>query len=128
MRRQAVFALGHKSAGPVDVAGPLVGVLRRDADPGVRAEAAGALWHSADSRSFPALIEALKDDDGAVRARAADTLGNRAGNEDVGLLVAALKDPDGRVREGARRALRVVRQRSEGRVTNLRPLPPGIPE
>ena len=128
VRRQAVFALGHKSSGPVDVAAPLLGVMRRDADTRVRAEAAGALWHSADSRSFPALVEALKDPDSGVRARAADTLGNRAGNEDVPLLVAALKDPDARVREGARRALRIVRQRSEGRVTNLRPLPAGIPE
>ena len=128
VRRQAVFALGHKSGGPVSVAAPLLAAMRNDADARVRAEAAGALWHSADSRSFPTLIEALKDEDGGVRARVADTLGNRADNEDVPLLIAALKDPDARVREGARRALRIVKQRSEGRVTNLRPLPAGIPE
>lgn len=128
VRRQAVFALGHKSSGEVDVVEPLLEVLRSERDRRVRAEAAGALWHSADSRSFPALMRALKDDDGDVRAAVAETLGNRAGNEEVPVLIAALKDEDARVREGARRALRIVRHRSEGRVTNLRPLPAGIPE
>lgn len=128
VRRQAVFALGHKGAGEADVTTPLLRVLREDADARVRGEAAGALWHTADARSFPALLSALKDDSAGVRERVADTLGNRAGNDEVPLLVAALKDADGRVREGARRALKIVRSRSQGRVTNLRPLPAGIPE
>ncbi len=126
VRRQAVFALGHKSGGPVGVAAPLVVVLRGDADARLRAEAATALWHSAGARDFPALLEALKDADAGVRQRVADTLGNRAGNDEVELLIAALKDGDGRVREGARRALRIVKHRSQGRVTNLKPLPPGV--
>ncbi|HYN85046.1 MAG TPA: HEAT repeat domain-containing protein [Pyrinomonadaceae bacterium] len=127
VRREVVFALGHKSAGPVSVTETLVRVMREDADADIRAEAAGALWHSAGAREFPALLEALKDSDARVRERAADTLGNRAGNDEVPTLIAALKDRDARVREGARRALRVVKSRSEGRVTNLRPLPPNVP-
>lgn len=126
VRRQAVFALGHKGSSRTDVTAPLLRALGEDADARVRAEAAGALWHTADSRSFPALIAALKDDDRGVRERVADTLGNRADNEEVPVLIAALKDPDGRVREGARRALKVVKFRSQGRVTNLRPLPAGV--
>ena len=128
VRRQAVFALGHKSGGPVGVVEPLLHILRHDREPRVREEAAGALWHSANARAFPVLVEALKDEAGGVRARVADTLGNRAGNEEVGLLIAALNDGDARVREGARRALKIVKHRSQGRVTHLRPLPDGIPE
>jgi HEAT repeat protein len=128
VRRQAVFALGHKGAGKVDVVEPLLGVLRLDRDARVREEAAGALWHTADGRAFPRLMEALKDREERVRERAADTLGNRAGNDEVPLLIAALKDEDADVRRGAKRALKIVERRSQGRVTNLRPLPPGIPE
>jgi HEAT repeat protein len=90
--------------------------------------AAGALWHTANRHAFPALLEALKDDSSQVRAAVADTLGNRVDNEAVGLLIAALKDPNARVRAGARRALQIVKHRSEGTQTNLRPLPTGIPE
>ncbi|HEX5706163.1 MAG TPA: HEAT repeat domain-containing protein [Pyrinomonadaceae bacterium] len=127
VRRQVVFALGHKSGGPLPVTETLVRVMREDADAAIREEAAGALWHSAGAREFPALLEALKDDSSRVRERAADTLGNRVGNDEVPTLIAALKDEDARVREGARRALLIVKQRSEGRVTNLRPLPPNVP-
>lgn len=127
VRKQAAFALGHKG-GAAGVPESLLRVLREDADARVRAEAAGGLWHSAGSREFPALMAALKDEDKGVRGRVAETLGNRAGNDDVPVLIAALKDRDERVRDGARRALRIVKQRSEGQVTNLRPLPPGVPE
>jgi HEAT repeat protein len=128
VREQSVFALGHKGSGEVDVVTPLLGVLRLDADARVRRTAAGALWHTANRHAFPMLLEALKDDSAPVRAAVADTLGNRADNEAVELLIAALKDSDARVRAGARRALKIVKQRSQGTQTNLRPLPPGVPE
>jgi HEAT repeat protein len=128
VREQAVFALGHKGSSTVDVVAPLLDVLRLDADARVRRMAAGALWHTANSRAFPVLLEALKDDSAPVRAAVADTLGNRVDNEAVKLLIAALKDSDARVRAGARRALQIVKHRSEGTQTNLRPLPSGIPE
>lgn len=128
VREQATFALGHKGSGSVDVVAPLLAVLRRDADARVRKMAAGGLWHTANRRAFPALLEALKDESAGVRESAADTLGNRVDNESVGLLIAALKDPDARVRTGAKRALEIVKHRSQGTQTNLRPLPPGVPE
>jgi HEAT repeat protein len=128
VREQTVFALGHKGGGTVDVVAPLLDVLRQDATASVRRAAAGALWHTANSRAFPALLEALKDESSSVRAAAADTLGNRVDNEAVKLLIAALKDSDARVRAGARRALQIVRHRSQGTQTNLQPLPPGIPD
>jgi HEAT repeat protein len=128
VREQAVFALGHKGSSTIDVVAPLLNVLRLDKDARLRRTAAGALWHTADSRSFPLLLEALKDDSAPVRAAAADTLGNRVDNEAVKLLIAALKDSDARVRAGAKRALQIVKHRSEGTQTNLQPLPPGIPE
>ncbi|HEV2705011.1 MAG TPA: HEAT repeat domain-containing protein [Pyrinomonadaceae bacterium] len=128
VRHQAAFALGHKGSSEADVPSRLVRVMLTDKDARVRREAAGGLWHMAGAREFPSLLEALKDKDARVRETAAETLGNRAGNDEVPLLIAALKDTDARIREGARRALKIVKQRSEGRVTNLRPLPPGIPE
>jgi HEAT repeat protein len=128
VRQQAVSALGHKGSSSVDVVAPLAEVMRRDGDARVRATAANALWHNANARAFPALMEALKDDDRSVREAAARTLGNRVGNDDVPLLIAALRDNNARVRQGARRALEIVRQRSQGQQTNLRPLPPGVPE
>jgi HEAT repeat protein len=128
VREQSVFALGHKGSSTVDVVAPLLGVLRLDADARVRRAATGALWHTANRSAFPVLLEALKDDSAPVREAAADTLGNRVDNEAVALLIAALKDSDARVRTGARRALQIVKRRSEGRQTNLRPLPPGIPD
>jgi HEAT repeat protein len=128
VREQSVFALGHKGSSAVDVVAPLLGVLRLDADERVRRTAAGALWHTANRSAFPVLLEALKDDSASVRAAAADTLGNRVDNEAVPLLIAALKDSNARVRSGAKRALQIVKRRSEGKQTNLRPLPPGVPE
>ncbi|MDT4897637.1 MAG: hypothetical protein QOH25_2714 [Acidobacteriota bacterium] len=128
VREQAVFALGHKGSSTVDVVAPLLGVLRLDRDARVRRMAAGALWHTANRSAFPLLLEALKDDSEPVRKAAADTLGNRVDNEAVELLIAALKDPDARVRVGAKRALLIVKQRSQGTQTNLRPLPDGVPE
>jgi HEAT repeat protein len=128
VRHQAAFALGHKGSSAADVASRLTVVMLKDRDARVRREAAGGLWHMAGAREFPSLFEALKDSDARVREAAASTLGNRAGNDEVPLLIAALKDTDARVRGGARRALKIVKERSEGRVTNLRPLPPGIPE
>jgi HEAT repeat protein len=128
VREQAVSALGHKGSSTVDVVAPLLNVLRFDATARVRRTAAGALWHTANRSSFPTLLEALKDDSDLVREAAADTLGNRVDNEAVELLIAALKDPDARVRAGAKRALLIVRQRSQGTQTNLKPLPAGIPE
>lgn len=128
VREQSVFALGHKGSGQVDVVTPLLEVLRLDADAHVRRTAAGALWHTANRRAFPVLLEALKDESAPVRVAAADTLGNRVDNDGVELLIAALKDPNERVRAGAKRALKIVKHRSEGKQTNLRPLPPGILE
>jgi len=128
VRWQAVFALGHKGSGVVDVVAPLLSVLPRDAEPRVREAAAGALWHTADARAFPALLTALTDEDQRVRQAVAQTLGNRAGNDEVPVLIRALKDEDARVRRGARQALEIVRARSQGTTTNLRPLPPGVPE
>jgi HEAT repeat protein len=128
VRHQAAFALGHKGSSAADVASRLTVVMLKDREARVRREAAGGLWHMAGAREFPSLFEALKDSDARVREAAASTLGNRAGNDEVPLLIAALKDTDARVRSGARRALKIVKERSEGRVTNLRPLPPGIPE
>jgi HEAT repeat protein len=128
VREQSVFALGHKGSSAVDVVAPLLGVLRLDADERVRRTAAAALWHTANRSAFPVLLEALKDDSASVRAAAAETLGNRVDNEAVPLLIAALKDSNARVRNGAKRALQIVKRRSEGQQTNLRPLPPGVPE
>jgi HEAT repeat protein len=126
-RREAASALGHKSGGAVDIVEPLLGLLRQDEDPRVRAEAAGALLHSADGRAFPVLLEALKDEDAGIRNSVAETLGHRAGNDEVPLLIAALKDANPKVRAGAKQALKIVKIRSQGTQTYLRPLPPGIP-
>lgn len=128
VRAQAVFALGHKGGGSVGAVEPLIEVLRGDTDARVRQAAAGALWHTADERAYPALLAALKDESAGVRDAAADTLGNRVGNAGVEVLIRALKDTDARVRRGAKRALEIVKHRSQGTQTNLRPLPPGIPE
>ena len=128
VRWQAAMSLGHKGGSAVDVTSALLEVLRRDDNPRVRAEAARGLWHMASGSAFPALIAALKDENGEVREALAHTLGNRAGNEEVPLLIRALRDEDARVRRGARQALEIVRDRSRGTTTNLRPLPPGIPD
>lgn len=128
VRQQAASALGHKGSSKVDVTGPLMSLLREDKDARVRGEAAWSLRHTANGRLFPALLEALKDEDAGVRGRVAETLGHRAGNEEVPLLIAALKDKDTRVRAGAKQALKIVKVRSQGTQTYLKPLPPGIPE
>lgn len=121
VRQQAVFALGHKGSGQTDVVAPLAAALR-DADARVRGEAAGALWHTADSRAFEPLMAALRDEDSGVRKRAAQTLGNRAGDREVQLLIAARNDKNARVREGVRRALDVIKDRMRGTETSLRPV------
>lgn len=128
VREQAVAALGHKGSSAVDVTEPLMSILRMDKDGRVRAEAAWALRNTANGRLFPALLEALKDDDADVRDRVAETLGHRAGNDEVPLLIAALKDKNAHVRAGAKQALKIVKVRSQGTKTFLKPLPPGVPE
>jgi HEAT repeat protein len=122
VREQAVFALGHKGGGEADVVKPLIAALKHE-DSRVRAGAAGSLWHCADSGAFDPLMEALKDEDPKVRKNVANTLGNRAGDREVQLLIAARNDPDVRVREGVRRALEIIKQRMQGKVTNLSRIP-----
>ena len=128
VRQQAAHALGHKGSSEVDVIEPLTNLMLRDQDARIREAAAGALWHTANARTFPALMTALRDRDERVRAAAANTLGNRVGNDEVPMLIEAWRNGDARTRAGARRALEIVRHRSQGRQTNLRPLPPGVPE
>lgn len=127
VRQQAAASLGHKGSSEVDVTEPLMNILRTDADGRVRAEAAWALRNTANGRLFPALLEALKDEDAGVRDRVAETLGHRAGNDEVPLLIAALKNENAHVRAGAKQALKIVKVRSQGTKTFLKPLPPGIP-
>jgi HEAT repeat protein len=100
----------------------LIAALKHE-DWRVRAGAAGALWHCADSRAFEPLMAALKDENSEVREKAAGTLGNRAGDREVQLLIEARNDPDARVRKGVRKALDVIKHRMRGRVTNLRRIP-----
>lgn len=129
VRQQATAALGHKGSSKVDVAETLMHLLREDKDARVRGEAAWGLRQMANGRLFPTLLEALKDEnDAGVRNRIAETLGHRAGNDEVPLLIAALKNENAHVRAGAKAALKIVKVRSQGTTTYLKPLPPGIPE
>jgi HEAT repeat protein len=122
VREQAVFALGHKGSSEVDVVKPLIAALRHE-DARVRAGAAGSLWHCADSSAFEPLMAALKDENPKVRENAASTLGNRAGDREVQLLIEARNDPDSRVRKGVRQALKIIKHRMQGKITNLRRIP-----
>jgi HEAT repeat protein len=120
VRAQAAAALGHKGASQIDVVGPLLGALK-DYNARVRESAAMGLWHNADSRAFGPLIEALADEDAKVRSSVAHTLGNRVDDEGVQTLIGALDHEDANVRKGARQALEIAKDRSQGQVTSLRP-------
>jgi HEAT repeat protein len=68
-------------------------------------------------------MAALKDENQKVRENAASTLGNRAGDREVQLLIEARNDPDSRVRKGVRQALKIIKHRMQGKITNLRRIP-----
>ena len=81
----------------------------RDADTGVRSQAAAALGRLGSRRSVPALIEAMKDAP-EVRRSAAKALGQIGDRAALPVLTAALQDDDPKVRRYAARAIAAIEE------------------
>jgi HEAT repeat protein len=82
----------------------LVAALK-DADAGVKRQAAAALGEIGNTRAVPGLIDALKDSDADVRQRAISALGEIGDVRAVAGIAGALKDPSISIRSHAAMAL-----------------------
>jgi len=71
---------------------PLIGALREDTDPKVRALAAEALGKTRDSRAVEPLVSALRDTDIPTRSQAAKGLGTLKNTRGVEPLISILSD------------------------------------
>src|SRR5215213_3474125 len=82
----------------------LVAALK-DADAGVRRQAAAALGDIGNARAVPGLIESLKDSDATVRQRVISALGELGDTRAVSGIAALLKDASIQIRTHAAIAL-----------------------
>jgi len=98
--KSAEFQLPRVSAGQSPREGAvdaLVGALK-DADAGVRRQAAAALGEIGNARAVTGLIEALKDADADVRAHALSALGEIGDRRAAGAIATLLKDSSPSIR------------------------------
>jgi len=120
MRRAVASVLGNlaefaPAKAKSKYTGPLVQIMKSDADRTVRSRAAAALANSGDKSVVPALVEALKDPNRWVGSYAAHSLGRLAGPEVIPALEAYAKVAERKSQaDAARRAIELIRQRARG--------------
>lgn len=106
LRRPAILALGHYRRRTL--VAPIMGLLKSDPDPAVRAAAATCLGLNGNTVN-PLLLgivsDALEDPDSRVRAAAATTVGDLRYGTLIPTLIGMLDDHDAGVKKAAKRAL-----------------------